>query len=270
MWLTVPELCARFLPERLAAGLLYRLGIHHALKRADHIFTISKSAATAISAYMPECIGRLTAIHHGTEPFFHQIPKEEARQDLRRLSPIPETFVLCVGQGSPYKNHLRAVQAFLQATSTWPEIKLVLVRRFKRFDSQMQRLLQQEKVQKKIVVLPAVTEKELRALYNLAAVLLFPSLEEGFGMPVLEAMACGTPVVASDIPVMREVAQDAALLADPTSTTAIAAELARLLGDENLQQEMAARGLSNLRRFSWQKCAELTLAGYRQVVAGCR
>jgi glycosyltransferase involved in cell wall biosynthesis len=89
-------------------------------------------------------------------------------------------------------------------------------------------------------------------------------------MPVLEAMACGTPVIASDIPVMREVAQDAALLADPTSTTAIAAELTRLLGDDNLQQEMAACGISNLKRFSWLKCAELTLAGYRQVVAGCR
>lgn len=265
MWLTAPHLCARFLPERLAASFLYRLGIHYALRRADRIITISESAARAIGRYSPQCQKHLSVVHHGLELFFKAIDREEATRQLRALCPISGRFVLMVGQGSPYKNHLRAVQAFMRAFADRPEYKLILVRRFQRFDLEMRRILLRPEVRHRVVLLDSVSEEDLRALYTLAEMFFFPSLEEGFGMPLLEAMACRTPVITADIPVMHEVAGEAALFADPCDIENLAGALSRLADDTHLRQVLIGRGLENIERFSWRRCAQQHLLCYEQI-----
>lgn len=262
MWLTNSRLCARFLPERLAAGLLYRLGIGSALRTADRIITISHASGEAIRRYLPENSGRLEVIHHGTDPFFSKIPKQDASRELEPLLHLPAIFVLCVGQGSPYKNHARAIKAFMRESSARPGMKLILVRRFQRIDGEMQALLEQNDVRERVIILPHVSDRQIRALYTLATFLLFPSIEEGFGLPLLEAMACDTPVITSDIPIMREVAGNAALFINPLDIEDIAAGISRLLADQTLQQELVIRGRERLRQFSWHKCAESTMACY--------
>jgi glycosyltransferase involved in cell wall biosynthesis len=109
------------------------------------------------------------------------------------------------------------------------------------------------------------SQEDLRALYSAASVFAFPSLAEGFGLPLLEAMACGTPIVSSNASAMPEAVASAGLLADARNPEVFAAALARLLDDESLQAELRTRGYERVREFSWQRCAAQTLAVYREV-----
>jgi glycosyltransferase involved in cell wall biosynthesis len=113
-----------------------------------------------------------------------------------------------------------------------------------------------------------IAEEDVAALYSLATVFAYPSLWEGFGLPVLEAMACGTPVLTSDVSSLPEVAGDAALLVPPTDVEAIADGLTRLLDDAALRSDLAARGLHRVAAFSWERCARETLAVYTSIVQG--
>jgi glycosyltransferase involved in cell wall biosynthesis len=110
-----------------------------------------------------------------------------------------------------------------------------------------------------VVLTGYVPDEDLAALLSGALTFVFPSLYEGFGFPVLEAMACGTPVVCSNVSSLPEVAGDAALLVDPLDVEALAAALARVMADEALRVDLVARGLDQVQRFSWQRCAEETL-----------
>jgi glycosyltransferase involved in cell wall biosynthesis len=112
-----------------------------------------------------------------------------------------------------------------------------------------------------------VAEADLPALYSAAEVFIFPSLFEGFGLPVVEAMACGTPVICSNTTALPEVAGDAAILIDPNDARGIAGALERALGDGDLRAELRAKGLARATQFSWERTAARTLKIYRQVVA---
>jgi glycosyltransferase involved in cell wall biosynthesis len=116
-----------------------------------------------------------------------------------------------------------------------------------------------------ITLMGSVSESELLALYSCADALLYPSLFEGFGLPVLEAMACGTPVIASSTSAIPEVAGDAAILVDPANASRIAAALHRLLEDGSYRSELSRRGIAQAARFSWQETARRTADVYRSV-----
>jgi alpha-1,3-rhamnosyl/mannosyltransferase len=120
----------------------------------------------------------------------------------------------------------------------------------------------------RVVFLGPVAEAELPALYTGAELFVFPSLYEGFGLPVLEAMACGTPVVCSNVSSLPEVAGDAACQVNPLAVDELAAAIGRVLGDAALRQQMRERGLAQAARFSWTRTAQETLAVYRQITAG--
>jgi glycosyltransferase involved in cell wall biosynthesis len=271
MWLTQPELCAGFLPERILAGTLYQFGIKKALHMADHIITISEASRNEIVHYKPEVGNRISVIHHGMDPFFTVMEPERVDTLLASLLPgaggkKQKEFVLCVGQGSPYKNHVRAVLGFLKAFGEREDIQLVLVNRFKRFDWKMWELLGRKVSREKIVLLESVTDDELLALYNRARIFLFPSLVEGFGMPQLEAMACGTPVLTSDRGAPAEISGGNSFLVDPESVEAIAGGLLELDGNERLRLKLAAAGRKRVKDFLWKSSAEKTLAVYRSII----
>jgi len=174
--------------------------------------------------------------------------------------------VLTVGQGAPYKNHLNAVRGFLAAFGRRPEYRMILVRRTVVRDTALEVLLRSPQAQAQVRCLPYVPPDTLNALYNAARIVLHPSYYEGFGLPLIEAMAVGTPLVTSNVSAMPEVVGPAALLVPPAETQAIADALVLLDQDETVRQRIIAAGYQPLERFSWRACAQATLAVYRELV----
>jgi glycosyltransferase involved in cell wall biosynthesis len=266
MWLDQPRLCASSAIKRLVTGSYYRLGIEQAARRSAHVLTVSEASRDALVHRYPDLARRVTVTHHGLEPFFREIAGSEAEALTSHLVPAGTPFVLSVGQGSPYKNHPRALRAFARAFAGQPSMKFVLVRRFSRRDAAMRRLLASEELRHRVVSLPEVGEEELRALYARATVFLFPSIFEGFGLPPLEAMACGTPVLTANFGAMAEICGDAALGVNTYSVAEIADGLSRITRDAALRAELTERGKARAATFSWRTCAERTLDAYRRVL----
>jgi glycosyltransferase involved in cell wall biosynthesis len=157
------------------------------------------------------------------------------------------------------------VQAFAEAFADRPEYRMILVRRFSRRDAEFSRLLRTPGLAGRVIVLPHVPVAILNALYNAARIYLHPSLHEGYGIPVMEAMTVGTPVVTSMTGALAEVAGEAAVLVDPTDPGAIAAALDRLDRDPQEHGRLAAAGRARAARFTWPACAREVLAAYRDL-----
>jgi len=270
MWLAAPELAASFWPKRLLTGSYYRYGIGRALRHSAQLLTVSEASREAILHAFPDLRGRVTVTHNGVGSEFGPMSSVEAEQATAPLLPLGSEFVLCVGQGSPYKNHLRAIEAFMLAFADQPNVRLVLVRRFSRLDRAMNRMLAQKTARERLVLLPEVSQAQLHGLYCRARALLFPSLMEGFGLPLIEAMACGTPVVTSDRGAMKEIVGDAAMLVDPHSVASIAEGLRRLDREPALRGALIANGRARAKEFSWRRTAEKTLEVYRRAVASSK
>jgi glycosyltransferase involved in cell wall biosynthesis len=268
MWLTTPELCSGFWPERVYLGSLYSARLKRVITRADHLIAISDATHHDVGGYDADAGRRTTAILHGVEAEFGTLSESQAQAQLPRSIEPGTPFVLCVGQGSPYKNHVRAIESFLHAFADHPEIKLVLVRRFSRHDSALSRLLATPAAHRQVIVLPKVAESELLALFKAARVFFFPSLKEGFGMPLLEAMMCGTPVLTSTAEACLEAAQDAALTAPATDVIGLSQQLQRLYWDDALREQMVAKGRLRARELTWEQNARQTLDVYRRVTRG--
>jgi glycosyltransferase involved in cell wall biosynthesis len=176
--------------------------------------------------------------------------------------------VLYAGNIKPHKNLERLVAAFglLKQRSGHEDVKLLIIGdEINRYGS-LRRSVEAAGVRQDVRFFGFVPSKTLSALYRLASVFAFPSLYEGFGLPPLEAMACGTPVVTSRISSLPEVVGDAALLIDPYSTEDIAHGLERVLGDESLRDELSARGRARVKQFSWERSVEAIHNGYMKVL----
>jgi alpha-1,3-rhamnosyl/mannosyltransferase len=194
-----------------------------------------------------------------------------ARVDVRalraRLGVGGAPFVLCVGTLEPRKNQLRLVHAFEALAADFPDLHLVLVGGPGWKYGPIERAIEASPVAARIHRTGFLPAAELREAYRQALAFAYPSLYEGFGLPILEAMAAGTPVLTSAVSSMPEVAGDAALLVEPDSTEAIRDGLARLLREPALRAELVRRGYEREASFTWRRCAEATLAAYRRTLA---
>lgn len=255
---TVHDLIAFKLPHlsepkfRLATHVMVR----GAAWRADRLIAISETTRRDVVQAIPSAAGKAVVVYQGVGGNFTPLgPGERLPDALARLRP----YLLCVGNRSAHKNHVRAVEALAAARASLPELRLVVAggRRNPAWDKVVSRA-RELGVGDVLVDIPAVDEEGLRLLYAGAEALVFPSLYEGFGLPVLEAMACGTPVVASNRSAVPEVAGDAALLVDPDDAGAIAGAVLRLAGDPELRASMVRRGLERAARFPWAATASRT------------
>lgn len=261
MWLTHPDWCDPRLKGRLDRHF-YGHGIRRALRRAAAITTVSEASRREIAAIAPEAAARTHVTLSGVAADFRPVPQPADRADDRR-------FVLSVGQNAPYKNHAGALAAFARIAAARPDVDLEFMQR--QASGAAAPLLAQAAalgLAARVRVLEPVPRDELVALYGGAAALLHPSLCEGFGNPLAEAMACGCPIVTSDRSAMPEVTGGAALLADPNDTGAVAAALARVLDEPDTAAAMRERGLARARELTWRSFAQATLAVYRSVLGG--
>lgn len=266
MWVERPELASAFLPVRLANGLWYRANFARSAWGARGIIAISEATKRAIGRVYPRQLHKVSVVHHGMDHERYDRDRAGPRSLLSRWLAPNERYSLIVGQGSPYKNHLGMVRAFVEATADEPLHKLVLVRRFSRVDREMNRLLAEPRVRQKTIVVPFVSDEELLALYAHARMLLFVSHYEGFGLPALEAMCVGTPVLASTAEAVVEITGAGAHHVAPTNVADIARGIARLDKDEALRTELVAAGKARAQEFSWPRCAELTLRAYERAL----
>jgi glycosyltransferase involved in cell wall biosynthesis len=195
--------------------------------------------------------------------------REPARlAGIRARYKTSEHFILAVGNLQPRKNLGRLIEAYVQAKGKYGlKHKLVIVGQSQFRSSEVQAKVQEHGLGGEVIFTGFVADEDLPLLYNAADVFVFPSLYEGFGLPVLEAMACGTPVICSNTPPLPEIADGAARLVDPRSTSDVAEALAELLCDEERRAGLRARGLQRAQEYSWERTAQQTLALYTEVAA---
>jgi glycosyltransferase involved in cell wall biosynthesis len=250
---------------RRAGGFFYRNSITASMNHAARIIAISNATRDAILELFPSHEPKIRVVHNGFDRRrIHPLDEGGAARALEPIIAPTTPFVLTVGQGSPYKNHFHAARGFLRAFRDRPDYRMVLVRRFAGGDRELDRLLQTPQAKAQVNVLPYVTPEVLNALYNRARILLHPSYYEGFGLPLLEAMAAGLPIVTSTVSAMPEVVGPSALLVNPADDEAIAGALSRLDQDERLRERLIAAGRDRLAQYDWAKTARATLEIYRE------
>jgi glycosyltransferase involved in cell wall biosynthesis len=208
---------------------------------------------------------KIVVVHHGVAGRFR--PHEDDRRSLvdgvqpdasQQPATPREPYFLYVGTIQPRKNLVRLLEAFAQLSPEAP--RLVIAGKRGWLSAPIERRAAELGLAERVVFAGYVPDAELPGLLRGALAFVFPSLYEGFGMPVLEAMAAGVPVLTSSTSALPEVAGDAALLVDPCDTAAIAGGMARLAGDASLRADLRARGLARAAEFTWERCARETLA----------
>jgi glycosyltransferase involved in cell wall biosynthesis len=209
---------------------------------------------------------RIQVIHLAADPSFRRLAGDDRRTDLERRLGLDRGYILTVGSLEPRKNTIGLIEAVASLPVELTEnLSLAVVGPEGWLNRDIRERLQAASRDLHIRNLGYVEDGDLAALYSFAEVFVYPSFTEGFGLPVLEAMACGAPVVSSNSSAIPEVAGDAALLVDPHDSSAIANAIERALSDESLRLELRRRGLERAAGFSWQRTAEQTMEVYRRV-----
>ena len=185
-----------------------------------------------------------------------------------REKPLDKPYIIYVGSERPRKNLGRLFEAFAVLKKDFPDLKLVKAGTYGRSEEYRKQSMQQLKnldITRDAIFLDYIPDIELARYYSSAILLAYPSLYEGFGLPPAEAMACGCPVVTSNISSLPEVVGDAGLLVDPYSTQSLAQAMRRVLTEDKLRDEMIVKGLEQAKKFSWEKTIEQTLEVYDKV-----
>lgn len=243
-----------------------RIGIRQSCARADHVITVSESSKRDLMSFYGMSSDRITVTYHGADECYHAIDKEKAKERLRKYG-VHEDFILYVGTIQPRKNIPRLLSAFaqLKQEQKLPH-KLVIVGPKAWLSADALRAFQDHPAKEDIILTGYVPRNDLPYFYNAAAVFVYVSIAEGFGLPVLEAMACGVPTVTSFGSALEEIAGGAAVLVDPLDDVAIASGIQSILLDSDRAARLRALGLERSMQFSYRKMALQTQAIYRQLL----
>ena len=272
---TIHDLVWKQFPETMPdkSLLLEALLMGPSIRSADRVICVSKFTASEVSRYYPSAVGKCQVIHEagricmpGTEP----------------LSGVPPEYFLFVGTQEPRKNLHRLLRAYARFLETRSGPPLVVVGAGGWGDVKLSQLIEELQLQDKVILRGYVSDASLQSLYQGARCLLMPSLYEGFGLPVVEAMRFGVPSISSSTGSLPEVVGDAGLLVSPYSELDMADAMLRISSDDALHQQLSAKALLRSQQFSWQRAAQETLQlfaetldshepkAYRHRVAGQR
>ncbi len=248
--------------NRLYLKVLTHLSAHRA-RRLIAVSAYTAAETTRLLGVSPE---RIDVVYHGVDPVFRPLPADEVAA-FRQRRGLPERFVLFVGTLEPRKNLVRLVEAFARIHENGGRVGLVLAGGKGWLYDELFARVEALGLSKEVIFPGYVMNDELPLWYNAATALAYPSLYEGLGLPVLEAQACGTPVLTSNISSLPEAAGDAALMVDPYDVEALASGLNRLLRDQLLRRELQEHGLAHARQFTWPHTAQETTRVYRRALA---
>ncbi len=234
-----------------------------AIRSADAFVAISAATALDFQRLYRLPAERITLTPLAADPVFCPQPQAYIERTRQKLA-LPERYLLYLGSNQPHKNLPALLEAWSIVIARARQPLLVIAGAWDHHHPEA--LQQAERLGGAVRFLPNVAAADLPGLYAGAECFVFPSLCEGFGLPVLEAMACGTPVACSRLSSLPEVAGEAAVLFDPTQPEAIAAALTGLLADPDLRADLSRRGLAQAAGFSWQRTAAATLSAYHRLL----
>jgi glycosyltransferase involved in cell wall biosynthesis len=267
---TVTDLSFMTFPQafRMGRRLYQRWFTRWSVRHADRVIAISKTTAQDVVQLFDVPADKVSVVLPGVDARYQPIGDRERVTQFRRLRDLTDRFVLFVGTLEPRKNLLTLLQAYAAFRRAGGGYKLALVGGRGWLYEPILAAIDELDLRGDVVLPGFVAEEELPLWYNAAEAFFYPSLYEGFGLPPLEAMACGTPVVVSDASSLPEVVGDAGLLLDPNDSQPWAEALERLWRDAAYREDLASQGLRRARRFSWSRMARETIAAYRSVLAG--
>ena len=258
----------QYLPNRL--GYAYaRSSLWVAAHRSARVLTVSEASKRDILQYFDVPESKVAVIPNAIDERFSEAPPPDEVVRVQERYQLYDPFILYAGNIKPHKNLERLIEAFhTLRRGELEHVKLLIIGDEISKYATLRRSVHRYQLHKHVRFFGFVPDATLAILYRLARVFVFPSLYEGFGLPPLEAMASGTPVVTSNVSALPEVVGDAAMLIDPYQPEAIAGAIRRVLTDDRLREDMRERGLARARQFSWDRSVQRVREIYGEVLAG--
>ena len=247
-------------------GLYYRFFIRRARRHTHALIFVSRSAQEDFLARFGPPLGVATVVYHGRSPDFKPHRDRAAIIPVRTKYALPASYILYIGTIEPRKNLERLIQAFATLAPAYPDLSLVIAGMMGWKQDHLCGLVHDLGLQDRILFPGFVAEEHKALLLAGCALFVYPSLYEGFGLPVLEALASGVPTITSNLSSLPEVAGSAALLVDPRNTSALARAMDTILSDPILAAELRRKGPEQAAKFTWEHAAEQTSATYRDLV----
>ncbi len=261
--------CFNFDSETISEKILLNLDKRY-IKQASHIIAISQSTKSDLVKYLNIPENKISVIYNGVD---HNIfkPCEPYQMRPYHVTLSHKPYILYVGSERQRKNLGRLFEAFAMLKQEFPELRLVKVGapgRSKQLRSETLKKLSSLGITEDVTFVDYISESKLAYYYSSASLLAYPSLYEGFGLPPLEAMACGCPVVTANTSSLPEVVGEAGIMVNPYDTSSLVQAMRRVLTDDKLRDNMVRKGLEQSKKFSWEKTAELTQQVYNKVAPG--
>jgi glycosyltransferase involved in cell wall biosynthesis len=255
-----PRLCSP------ANALYYRLTLPESILKAARIIVPSWWVKSALVRQFNQPQEKVTVIYEGVSDRFRTRADDRLKARLIRQYQLTDRFILYVGNVEPKKNLPLLLRVFDRLKSRYRSLKLVICGRIRWKSRPFWKVMKSLTHQKEVILTGYLSDEEVHALYCLAEVFVFPSLTEGFGVPPLEAMACGTPVITADCGAVAEVVGAGAVLIPPTDGHELEKALVRVLDSETLRMELRAKGMSQSAKYSWRQAALKTLQVYNEAM----
>jgi glycosyltransferase involved in cell wall biosynthesis len=256
----------QYLPNR-AAHVYAKWMMRMAARRAQRILTVSEASKQDILRYLKVPASKVEVIYNALDERLAIAPPEADVTRVRERYQLRSSYVLYAGNIKPHKNVDRLIEAFaMLRKGRRDDLKLLIIGDEISKYPNLRRLVHRYQLHQHVRFFGFVSDDTLSVLYRLAAVFVFPSLFEGFGLPPLEAMASGTPVVTSNVSSLPEVVGDAALLIDPMNPAAIADAMRRVLDDGALRADLIRRGCQRVKAFSWERSVARVREVYKEIV----
>ena len=267
---TIHDLAPFLLPHSLPLirRIYYKRAFENSIRLADQIIVVSESLKTDLikSLAVPE--EKIKVIYNGIDESFRPVTDNAILSRIHEKYHLPSSFILTLGVLEPKKNIERLLQTYADLKKSLPNLPKLVIggsREYGWMNSRVFQLVKSLALDDDVIFTGTIVHEDLPAVYNLATLFILPSLYEGFGLPIIEAMACGTPVITSNTSSLPEVAGNAAVLVDPYDVEKISQAIGQVLTNERLQKEMREKGKENAKRFSWERAANALLEIFEEI-----
>ncbi|MBU1006042.1 MAG: glycosyltransferase family 4 protein [Candidatus Omnitrophica bacterium] len=239
----------------------------NSIKKADKIITVSEFSKHELLEHFMVDQKKISVIYNGVNEIFKPDTEKIFSAGIKTKYSLPDDYILCVSRFNSRKNISLLIKAFsIFKKNNKNNIKLILVGANDGKSENLKALADSLCITSEVIFPGYIAYSDLPAIYASAALFVFPSFYEGFGIPPLEAMACGIPVIVSDIPVFSELLGDSAIKIDPHSEENLASAMEKVIFDGNLRENLINRGIKTAEKFKWQKTAEKTLELYKEII----